>query len=184
MKKYIILVVLAVAACATVSAQDRIGRMFNQVLNGFARYERLESNIDYIRQQTGMTCGRGKVTYNHDYRCGIIEERYQNRTAGVWTANYYIRIADLFVSVYKITPSGLQQTSYLPRQERYGDFWIADDVVCGNRTGLRLNIINNMERTMVWIWNGDNLYNGVTVRQAPRPGSRGPRYGCNGRRRW
>lgn len=171
MKKFLCLVVLAVAVGTTVSAQD-IGRMFDIILNGYARYEQLEGSIDYIRTQTGMTRGHGRVTYNTDYMAGVMEERYQNKTVGVWTSNYYIRIAELFVTVYKINPTGLEQIAFVSRNHDYGSYWLASDVVCGNWSGLKLNIINNLERTMVWIWNGNNLYKGFTIRQIQQERSR------------
>ncbi|MBR1605309.1 MAG: hypothetical protein IJ660_04300 [Alphaproteobacteria bacterium] len=170
MKKYVLIVVLAVAACTTMSAQDRIERTMYSILRGFDRYERVEDNVRYLRAQLGFR-ERGHVTLEKDYQYGIIEERCRSKTVGIWTANYYVHIHDLFVATYRITPQGLQQVSYIPR-DRYGDFWIVGDVRCGARTGLRLNIINNMERTMVWLWNGNNLYKGVTIPQPPKPRSR------------
>ena len=175
MKKFLCLVVLAVAVGTTVSAQDRIGRMFNIILNGFARYEQLEGCINFIRTQTGMTSGHGRVIYNVDYMAGIMEERCQSKTVGLWTANYYVRIAELFVTVYKVSPAGLTQIAFVSRNHDYGSYWLASDVVCGNWSGLRLNIINNMERTMVWIWDGNNLYKGFTIRQIPQER---PRLNC------
>ena len=170
MKKILLLVVLALGACATLSAQDRIERTMYSILRGFDRFERVEDNVRCLRNQLGFR-EHGHVTLEKDYQYGIIEERCQSKTVGLWTANYYIRIADLFVATYRITPEGLQQVSYFPR-DRYDNLTIVTDVQCGNRTGLRLNIINNMERTMVWLWNGNNLYKGVTIPQPPKPRSR------------
>ena len=170
MKKIILIVVLALGACTNLSAQDKFERAMSSILRGFDRYERLEDNVRYLRNQLGFT-ERGRVELYKDYNYGIIEEKIGTKTVGLWTANYYIRIADLFVATYRITPEGLKQVSYFPR-DRYDNLWIASDVQCGNRTGLKLNIINNRERTMVWLWNGNNLYKGVNVPQPPQPRSR------------
>lgn len=180
MKKIILFVVLTLGACTTMSAQDRFEKAMSSIIRGFDRYDRLEKNLKCLRDQLGY---HGRVKYEKDYMYGTVEEKIGSRTVGLWTANYYVHIGELFVATYRITETGLQQVSYVPR-DRYDNLWIASDVQCGKRTGLRLNIINNRERTMVWLWNGDALYKGITVRQSSLYWDKGPRYGCNGRKRW
>ena len=166
MKKILLIVMLAVSACMTLSAQDRFENAMYSILRGFDRFERVEDNVRHLRDQLGYR-ERGHVELYKNYQYGIIEEKIGTKTVGLWTANYYVHIHDLFVATYRITETGLQQVSYFPR-DRYDNLTIASDVQCGKRTGLRLNIINNRERTMVWLWNGDHLYKGVTVKNVQK----------------
>ena len=147
MKKLLLLMLIwAVAACTTISAQSKLDHFFNKVARACAEHYR---KSPYRRQ---------------DYPLNITQVYPHNPLVLVARGKCRIEVQESFVSVHTLTNTGTwRRVSYLPRN-MYGTFVVKTGVQCGNRGDVTVKIMNDRERTMIWVWQGDTLIKTYTVR--------------------
>lgn len=163
MKKILLfIVVLAAAACTTLSAQNKVDRFFNKVDRTMAEMDRVEKSMKNLERAVGIKERRGHRTTKRDYQLGITAEYRGGVLSSVYCDNVWVEVYENHVSVYELSRNEWRCSRFIPR-DTYGEFSVGG-AVCGARKNVVIKITNNRERTMIWFWWNDKMIKGFTVR--------------------
>ena len=162
MKKIVFLFILAVAACMNVSGQDKVDRILNSVNQTIYNIERTERAFKDLGRAVGIKSRRDKAYSEYDYKTNITTEYRSRVLSSVYCDNVWVEVYDDRVAVYLVQNRNwvLDQIIY---RNAFGEYWVTNKAVCGNYRNVKVHIMVNRERTMIWFWHGSDVIKAFTV---------------------
>ena len=163
MKKILLSVILAVAACVNVSGQGKVDRFVYGIERTITNIERTEKAFKRLGRAVGLDDRRGKVSSQYDYQTGIVTEyRYRELTSiqctNVWMEVYPDRVAIYFPQ------DGQWVLDQIIYRNEFGTYMVTSGALCGNYRNIKIQVTVNRERTMIWFWHGEKTIKGFTVK--------------------
>ena len=162
MKKIVFLFMLAVAACMNVLGQNKVDRILNSVNQTIYKIERTEKAFKDLGRAVGIKSRRDKAYSEYDYKTNITAEYRLRILSSVYCNNVWVEVYENRVAVYLVKNGHWVLDKIIYRND-FGEYWITDKAVCGNYRDVRLHIMVNRERTMIWFWHGRDVIKGFTV---------------------